>query len=52
VEAGEVQVVGMAEVADGAGGVTGAGKVGGGVGAVVGVEERGREARRRTWYAI
>jgi hypothetical protein len=50
VEAGVVEVVGMAEVVDGAG-VTGAGKVGGGVVAVVGVvgeEERGREARRRT----
>jgi hypothetical protein len=50
VEAGVVDVVGMAEVVDGAG-VTGAGKVGGGVVAVagvVGVEERGREASRRT----
>jgi hypothetical protein len=50
VEARVVEVVGMAEVVDGAG-VTGAGKVGGGVVAVVGVvgaEERGREARRRT----
>jgi hypothetical protein len=50
VEAGVVEVVGMAEVLDGAG-VTGAGKVGGGVVAVVGVvgaEERGRESRRRT----
>jgi hypothetical protein len=46
VEAGVVEVVGMAEVVDGAG-VTGAGKVGGGVVAVAGVvgaEERGREA--------
>jgi hypothetical protein len=45
-----VEVVGMAEVVDGAG-VTGAGEVGGGVAAVVGVvgaEERGREVRRRT----
>jgi hypothetical protein len=45
-----VEVVGMAEVVDGAG-VTGAGEVGGGVVAVVGVvgaEERGREVRRRT----
>jgi hypothetical protein len=50
VEARVVEVVGMAEVVDGAG-VTGAGEVGGGVVAVVGVvgvEERGREARRRT----
>jgi hypothetical protein len=50
VEAGVVEVVGMAEVVDGAG-VTGAGEMGGGVVAVVGVvgaEERGREARRRT----
>jgi hypothetical protein len=50
VEAGVVEVAGMAEVVDGAG-VTGAGEVGGGVEAVVGVvgaEERGREARRRT----
>jgi hypothetical protein len=46
VETGVVEVVGMAEVVDGAG-VTGAGKVGGGVVAVAGVvgaEERGREA--------
>jgi hypothetical protein len=50
VEAGVVEVVGMAEVVDGAG-VTGAGEVGGGavvVVGVVGVEERGREARRQT----
>jgi hypothetical protein len=50
VEARVVEVVGMAKVVDGAG-VTGAGKVGGGVVAVVGVEgaeERGREARRQT----
>jgi hypothetical protein len=50
VEAGVVEVVGMAEVVDGAG-VTGAGEVGGGVVAVVGVEgveERDREASRRT----
>jgi hypothetical protein len=50
VEAGVVEVIGMAEVVDGAG-VTGAGKVGGGVVAVAGVEgaeERGREASRRT----
>jgi hypothetical protein len=50
VEAGVVEVVGMAEVVDGAG-VTGAGEVGGGVVAVarvVGVEGRGREASRRT----
>jgi hypothetical protein len=46
VEAGVVEVVGMAEVVDGVG-VKGAGEVGGGVVAVVGVvggEERGREA--------
>ena len=45
---------GVVEVVDGATGVTGAGKVGGGVEAeaVVVVEERGREARRRTRYAI
>jgi hypothetical protein len=43
---------GVVEVMDGAAGVTGVGKVGGGVEAVVGVEERGREARRRTRYAI
>ena len=45
-EARVVEVVGMAEVVDGAG-VTGAGEVGGGVVAmegVVGAEERGREA--------
>jgi hypothetical protein len=47
VEAGVVEVVGMAEVEDGAG-LTGAGEVGGGVVAVVGVEERGREARRQS----
>jgi hypothetical protein len=50
VEAGVVEVVGMAEVVDGAG-VTRAGEVGGGVVAVVGVvgaEKQGREARRRT----
>jgi hypothetical protein len=50
VEAGVVEVVGMAEVVDGAG-VTRVGEVGGGVVAVAGVEgaeERGREARRRT----
>jgi hypothetical protein len=41
---------GVVEVVDGAAGVTGAGKVGGGVEAVV--EERGREARQRTRYAI
>ena len=46
-EAGVVEVVGMAEVVDGAG-VTGAGEVGGGVVAVVRLEERGWEARRRT----
>jgi hypothetical protein len=49
-EARVLEVVGMAEVVDGAG-VTGSGEVGGGVVAVVGVvgaEERGREARRRT----
>jgi hypothetical protein len=54
VEAGVVEVVGMAEVVDGSG-ATGAGKVGGGVVAVAGVEgaeERGREASRRTLYAI
>jgi hypothetical protein len=43
---------GVVEVVDGATGVTGAGKVGGGVEEVVGVEERGREARRRSRYAI
>jgi hypothetical protein len=45
---------GVVEVVDGATGVTGAGKVGGGVEAEVVVveEERGREARRRTRYAI
>jgi hypothetical protein len=46
VEAGVVEVVGMAEVVDGAG-VTGAGEVGSRVVAVegvVGAEERGREA--------
>jgi hypothetical protein len=46
VEAGVVEVVGMAEVVDGAG-VTRAGEVGGGVEVVkgvVGAEERGREA--------
>jgi hypothetical protein len=50
VEPGVVEVVAMAEVVDGAG-VTGAGEVGGGVvvvAGVEGVEERGREARRRT----
>jgi hypothetical protein len=50
VEAEVVEVVGMAEVVDGAG-VMGVGEVGGGVVAVAGVvgaEERGREARRRT----
>jgi hypothetical protein len=53
-EAGVVEVVGMAEVVDGSG-ATGAGKVRGGVVAVTGVEgaeERGRDARRRTLYAI
>jgi hypothetical protein len=43
---------GVVEVVDGAAGVTGAGKVGGGVEAVVGVEEQGREARQQTRYAI
>jgi hypothetical protein len=50
VESGVVEVVGMAEVMDGAG-VTEASEVGGGVVAVAGVEgaeERGQEARRRT----
>jgi hypothetical protein len=50
VEAEVVEVVGMAEVVDGAG-VMGVGEVGGGVVAVAGVvgaEERGQEARRRT----
>jgi hypothetical protein len=50
VEAGVVEVVGMAEVVDGFG-ATGAGEVEGGVVAVAGVEgaeERGRDARRRT----
>jgi hypothetical protein len=48
VEAGVVEVVGMAEVVDGSG-VTGACEVGGGVVPVAGVEgakERGREASR------
>ena len=44
VEAGVMEVVGMAEVVDGAR-LTGAGEVGGGV---VGAEERGREASQRT----
>jgi hypothetical protein len=45
---------GVVEVVDGATWVTGVGKVGGGVEAeaVVVEEERGREARRRTRYAI
>jgi hypothetical protein len=45
---------GVVEVVDGATGVTRAGKVGGGVEAeaVVVVEERNREARQRTRYAI
>jgi hypothetical protein len=50
VEAGVVEVVGMAEVVDGSGAI-GAGEVGGGVVTVAGVEgaeERGRDARRRT----
>jgi hypothetical protein len=51
VEAGVVEVVGIAEVVDGSG-ATGAGEVGGGVETVAeGVEgavERGRDARRRT----
>ena len=53
-EAGVVEVAGMAMVVDGATGVTRAGKVGDGVEAeaVVVEEERGREARRRTRYAI
>jgi hypothetical protein len=54
VEVGVVEVVGMAQVVDGSG-VTGAGEVGGGVVAVVGVEgaeERDREASQRTPYAI
>jgi hypothetical protein len=54
VEAGVVEVVGMAEVVDGSG-ATRAGEVGGGVVAVAGgegAEERGREASRRTLYAI
>jgi hypothetical protein len=45
-----VEVVGMAEVVDGSGAAR-AGEVGGGVVAVAGVEgveERGRDARRRT----
>ena len=50
-EAGVVEVVGMAEVVDGSG-VTGAGAVGARVAVVAeGVEgavERGRDARRRT----
>jgi hypothetical protein len=54
VDAGVVEVVGMVEVVDGSG-ATGAGEVGGGVVAVAGVEgakERGRDASRRTLYAI
>jgi hypothetical protein len=54
VEAGVVEVVGLAEVVDGSG-ATGAGEVGGGVVAVAGVEgaeERGQEASQRTLYAI
>jgi hypothetical protein len=54
VEVGVVEVVGMAQVVDGSG-VTGAGEVGGGMVAVVGVEgaeERDREASQRTPYAI
>jgi hypothetical protein len=51
VEAGVVEVVGIAEVVDGFG-ATGAGEVGGGVDTVAkGVEgavERGRDARQRT----
>jgi hypothetical protein len=51
VEAGVVEVVGMAEVVDGSG-ATGAGEVGGGVDTVAesveGAIERGRDARRRT----
>ena len=51
VEAGVVEVVGIAEVVDGSG-ATGAGEVGGGVDIVAeGVEgavERGRDARQRT----
>jgi hypothetical protein len=50
--AGGAVEAGVVEVVDGAAWVTGAGKLGGGVEAVVGVEERGREARRRTRYAI
>ena len=53
-EAGVVEVVGMAEVVDGSG-ATGAGEVGGGVVVVAGVEgaeEQGRDASRRTLYAI
>jgi hypothetical protein len=54
VEAGVVEVVGMAEVVDGSG-ATGAGEVGGGVvvvAGVEGVEERGRDASRQNLYAI
>jgi hypothetical protein len=50
VGAGVVEVVGMTEVVDGLG-ANGAGEVGGEVVAVAGVEgveERGRDARRRT----
>jgi hypothetical protein len=50
VEAGVVEVVGIAEVVDGSG-ATRAGEVGGGVVVVAGVEgakERGRDASRRT----
>ena len=50
VKAGVVEVVGMSEVVD-CFGATGAGEVGGGVVAEVGVEgedERGRDARRQT----
>jgi hypothetical protein len=54
VEVGVVEVVGMAEVVDGSG-ATGVGEVGGGVVVVAGVEgaeEQGRDASRRTLYAI
>jgi hypothetical protein len=51
VEAGVVEVVGMAEVVDGSGAI-GAGEVGDVVDTVAegveGTEERGRDARRRT----
>ena len=54
VQMGVLKVVGMAEVVEGSG-ATRASVVGGGVVAMAGVEgaeERGRDASRRTLYAI